>query len=393
MARVLIGFAEALPAPEVFFSLHDAGHEVSLFRRTESRPPLAGLAPIRAVHDVPAPEWDAPAATAALRALMDGPDAPDLLLPVDDAALWLAGAALPVDPRIAGATGDRAALALDKALQMEAAALAGFAVPPTRIVRQAADLAGDIPFPAIAKPALAVAVRDGRLVKDPAHFLPDRAAADRLARRLGPEAAALLIQPLIPGTGEGIFGFVGPDGVCNWSGHRRLRMMNPHGSGSSACRALPPEPGLRAAAEAFLKTAGWRGAFMIELLRDPAGTAWFMELNGRMWGSLALARDQGFEYPAWAIAQALDRNFRPPSVTATPGAEARHLGRDLLHLLFVLRGPKDDFHRADWPRLGRSLADVLLPRRGLQAYNAHPEFPRFARQEALHAVRQALRGR
>ena len=38
MAHVLIGFAEALPAPEVVFSLLAAGHRVSAFARTGDMP-------------------------------------------------------------------------------------------------------------------------------------------------------------------------------------------------------------------------------------------------------------------------------------------------------------------------------------------------------------------
>ena len=41
------------------------------------------------------------------------------------------------------------------------------------------------------------------------------------------------------------------------------------------------------------------------LLRDGEGTAWFMELNGRAWGSMALARRLGHEYPRWAVQAAL----------------------------------------------------------------------------------------
>ena len=33
-------------------------------------------------------------------------------------------------------------------------------------------------------------------------------------------------------------------GITGWSGHARVRMMNPHGSGSSACRAVMPDAGL-----------------------------------------------------------------------------------------------------------------------------------------------------
>jgi hypothetical protein len=49
----------------------------------------------------------------------------------------------------------------------------------------------------------------------------------------------------------------------------------------------------------FLKGCNWRGLFMIELLRDPSENLWFIEFNARAWGSMALARRLGFEYPAF----------------------------------------------------------------------------------------------
>jgi len=392
MAHVLIGFAEALPAPEVFFSLHHAGHRVSAIHRAGRRPALVRHLPLAGAHAVPVPEEDAEAAASALAGLMQGPGAPDLFLPIDDAALWLANRALAERPeRIAGASGAAAAAALDKNRQVAAAREAGLRVPETRQVTDAAEAGPPPPLPGIAKPALAVTARGGRLEKGGALYIEAPGDMERLAAALAARQGPFLLQPLIAGIGEGLFGFAGPGGVSHWSAHRRLRMMNPHGSGSSACAAIPPDPALRAAAGRFLAAIGWRGPFMIELLRDAEGRAWFMELNGRLWGSLALARAQGLEYPAWAVAAADDPDFVPPEVAPpAPALEARHLGRDLLHLLFVARGPKSAFHRAGWPALGPALRAVLAPQRGRRLYNADPAFPGFARAEAWETIRSAL---
>ena len=59
----------------------------------------------------------------------------------------------------------------------------------------------------------------------------------------------------------------------------------------------------------MLSHTQWRGMFMLEFLRAKDGTAWFMELNGRPWGSMALARRSGLEYPAWALRQLNDSRF------------------------------------------------------------------------------------
>lgn len=383
MAHVLIGFAEALPAPEVVFSLLNAGHKVSAFSRT-SELPLASL-PLEALRVIPPPETDAAGSVAALSELLEAAQAPDLFLPLDDAALWLVTelGAKHLE-RIAGATEAPARIALNKTDQVTAARAAGLAVPETQVLPGKRD--EDLPRPGIAKPARAIAKRGRGLTKGDAGYL--------LAPGDGPDAEAefpILAQPLIHGQGEGVFGFVTPDGVTAWSGHRRLRMMNPHGSGASACISTRPGPDITEPVGAFLAAIGWRGAFMVEMLRDAEGTPWFMELNGRMWGSMALARRQGFEYPAWAVAQTLDPAFRPdiPPPSETP-VIVRHLGRDLLHLAFTLRGPKSDFHRSGWPSVVGALGPVLRPGRGRGFYNYDPAFPRFFLKDALWTVKKAL---
>ncbi len=424
MAHVLIGFAEALPAPEVVFSLLAAGHRVSAFARGADCP-LRRL-PLVALHVLPDPGADrkargsaprgtgpAPAAAPAreadpgtagdadwgaaavrwLRGLMTGPGAPDLVLPLDDAGLWLVSHALGDDFRIAGARGDRAAFALDKIRQFEAARQAGLAVPETHVPTAPGDLPETLPLPGLLKPALALDVGPEGIRKGETLYLmapEDRArAAALLARADQP----YVVQPLVHGTGEGVFGFAGPQGVTAWFGHRRLRMMNPHGSGASACEACPPDADTRAAVDRFLTGAGWRGPFMMEFLRDPQGRLWFMELNGRMWGSLALARRHGFEYPAWAVQAAQEgEGFAPHPLPRPPvTGPVRHLGRDLLHLLFVLRGPKSAFHRAGWPSFRQSLAGVLKPAPARQFYNRDPAHRGYLLADTLWTVKKALR--
>jgi hypothetical protein len=389
---VLIGFAEALAAPEVVFSLRGAGFAVRPFTRAGApSPPIARL-PVEPPLRLPPPEADADAAVAALRAAA-AETAPAAVLALDDAALWLVDRAFGdgSGPAVASATGAMAAVALDKTRQIALAAEAGFAVPPTTVAGTRAEILAHGDFPAIVKPALAAERRGAGLGRGAAHYLMSAADLARLPpdERLSYPA---LVQPLIAGGGEGVFGFATRDGITACSGHRRVRMMNPHGSGASACRLRPVEPGLREAACAMMTDIGWRGPFMIELLRDAAGTAWFMELNGRLWGSTALVRRAGLDYPAWAVAQALDPDFAPPVLAPRDPGVVRHLGRDLLHLLFLLRGPRSAFHRAHWPRFWPALGAVLRPAPGRQFYNWDPEHRSFHLRDAIATVGGSVGG-
>ena len=93
--------------------------------------------------------------------------------------------------------------------------------------------------------------------------------------------------------GEGIFGLATEEGVEGWCAHRRVRMMNPRGSGSSACRSIPVPAEVREAAERFVELAGWRVDLHDRADRDDAGPPYFMELNGRSRGSMALSCRRG----------------------------------------------------------------------------------------------------
>ncbi|MGA8045652.1 MAG: hypothetical protein WCA30_05225, partial [Dermatophilaceae bacterium] len=185
----------------------------------------------------------------------------------------------------------------------------------------------------------------------------------------------VMTQPVIRGTGEGVFGFVDESGPHCLTGHRRIRMMNPQGSASSACTSKDVEPALADATRRFLMSARWRGLFMVEILRDADGTPWFMELNGRAWGSLALARRRGYEYPAWAVQAALGRAMAPLPPPNPPQIRARHLGREIAHLAFVLRGPQSVCTIDEWPGRARTIADLLSVDRRDRLYNFDGRHP------------------
>ena len=88
-AHVLIGFAESLPAPEVAWSLTDAGFRVTAFGRRGAKPLLRHCSEVRIVP-VEAPERDVAAAQRDLEHAI-AEDRPAVFLPLDDVSLWLCG--------------------------------------------------------------------------------------------------------------------------------------------------------------------------------------------------------------------------------------------------------------------------------------------------------------
>ncbi len=363
---VLIGFADALAAPEVAASLLAAGHRVASFKR---RGRAAALRRLRGVEliDVTAPEDNLEMCAAEVASAAAGHD---VTMPLDDPAVLVCDTGLPADAPVAGPRGAQARFALDKRLQLRGAEAAGLAVPAWVELPEDLDaraLGDDWRFPAICKPALAAEVHDGRVRRRSPRAVATATELEVLRRGWGPAVPAVA-QQWVSGIGAGVFGLAGKEGISHLSAHRRVRMMNPAGSGSSACASTPVPAELVAPIERLLLGAEWQGMFMVELLRA-GDTWWFMELNGRAWGSMALARRLGFEYPAWALAHLLDETAVLPQPPAYRELLCRHLGRELVHLLFVLRGPSSPV--AAWPARRETVAALLRGGPGKTAWYNH----------------------
>ena len=379
---VLVGFAEAMAAIEATWSLQEAGFRVVAFTRPGAKPALRRVRGVE-LHRITAPEDDVRAAAADLHALVETTGAA-AYLPLDDSAVWLAGELGDSEVTIAGPTGRQVDLALDKALQLRAAREAGLPVPETEVVQSPDDVA-PASYPVVVKPARALYEVGGRLVRPTGGAVANE---EELARvREKGWYPPLVVQPLIHGRGEGLFGHATKDGVAAWSTHRRVRMLNPEGSASSACESHPVDESLVGPAERFLQSVGWRGLFMLEFLRDDEGQPWLMELNGRAWGSLALARRRGYEYPAWTVQAALDESFAPQVPENPPDVLCRNIALELVHLAFVARGPQSA-SLTGWPRVLPTIRSLLRISRRDRLYNWKRSQPRVLLADTLQTLRE-----
>lgn len=385
---VVIGFAESFAAVETAWSLQEAGMRVVAFTRRGARSALSRVRGVE-IHHVAAPEMSIAASESDVRAVITNTE-PDAVLPLDDASLWLLDRIVDEPKRRAFPGGEGVALALDKGAQMAAARAAGLSVPDTLAVDDAAKLRDRAPWPAVVKPSEAVRIEGERIGRPRGVVcLDDRELADALPRLSG---VPVLHQPLIAGTGEGIFGFVSDGQAVALSAHRRVRMVNPQGSASSACVSQPVDESLVDPIGRMLASVRWSGLFMIEFLRDAAGTPWFMEINGRTWGSLALARRRGLEYPAWVVQELLGvpQAPRPPRIEP-PEIVARHLGREIAHLLFVLRGPQSEAITV-WPGRLQTVRDLLRIGPGQRLYNWNARNPTVLASDTFTTLTELVAG-
>ncbi|MBK9992046.1 MAG: ATP-grasp domain-containing protein [Verrucomicrobia bacterium] len=110
--------------------------------------------------------------------------------------------------------------------------------------------------------------------------------------------------------------------------HRRLRELSPLG-GPSTLRQSIRQPALEAHAERLLRQVGYHGVAMVEFKYDEAtGNNWFLEVNPRWWGSLALATQSGVDFPMLLYRLALGENL-PPQPDYRVGVTVRWLLGDL----------------------------------------------------------------
>ena len=374
-ATVVIVFAEALSAPEVAWSLLDAGFNVTSIARRRRGSALRHSRKV-VCQEICPPEQDIARALRDMLSVMDSigdpHNGPILLFPLDDTAVWMCNELTLNESWILVGPGKSSAdLALNKLQQARRACEAGFKVPETRVassVHQAIAFSEEIGFPLVLKSVESSPVRNGRKIARRTWICANANELDG-ALREWKESIPLLLQRYIIGVGEGIFGLATPEGVQAWSAHRRLRMMNPHGSGASACISIPVDQSIRQKTETLIGNAKWTGLFMVELLRERSGEAWFVELNGRPWGSMALARRQGLEYPAWSASMTLDHDSHVDTAKSpSPGLVCRNLGRELMYLLFVIRGPRSAA-MVDWPSIWTALRAILQASHWEHYYN------------------------
>jgi protein-tyrosine-phosphatase/predicted ATP-grasp superfamily ATP-dependent carboligase len=121
--------------------------------------------------------------------------------------------------------------------------------------------------------------------------------AHHILQRLQGLSTRVIAQEMIPGTGTGAF-FLRFNGKTHLRfAHRRLHEV-PYSGGPSSFRESCHDDALLRPGEAILNAIGYEGVAMVEFRRGASdGKPYFLEINGRLWGSLALALHAGVDFP------------------------------------------------------------------------------------------------
>jgi len=161
-----------------------------------------------------------------------------------------------------------------------------------------------------------------------------RQALERRTRDLRATHGPVLFQEFIPkGSERGVYTLYGASGeLTGLTVQRRLRTRPPSG-GASTYRETVADPELAALADGFLSSLGWYGLAMAEFRVDArTGEPQLVEINPRLWGSLALSVFAGVNFPYLLYRLAVGDDPEP-RVDYTAGVQARCLFTDALQVL------------------------------------------------------------
>jgi predicted ATP-grasp superfamily ATP-dependent carboligase len=238
------------------------------------------------------------------------------------------------------------ARATDKRELEQLAAAAGLSTPPTVRMTVADEL--EIALPALVK-APRSSTPNGRGGFDVAGVVRATTRDELLAAVAALPGGAALVQPALDGDLTAVAGVAWQGDVVATS-HQVSTRVFPPGAGISAFAVtVPRDPDLEAGVRRLIEAIGWSGIFQAQFIRAQA-TSHLIDLNPRIYGSLALAIAAGLNLPGiWADLLL----GRAPTVSDyRVGVAFRSEERDLAALAAAVR-------RGDW----RLAAAILGPRR------------------------------
>ncbi|MBX3442330.1 MAG: ATP-grasp domain-containing protein [Planctomyces sp.] len=204
----------------------------------------------------------------------------------------------------------------------------GIPIPSTTLLSGPEALRGfQLPsdFPVVLKPQ--ASTRAGAVERNEVRIVHARESAleqlDRMLQR-GP----VLVQGYCPGYGVGLSVLGNAGEVVAAFQHQRVHEP-PRGGAGSYRKSVPLDATLLEFARKFCAAIGWSGPAMFEYKVDPAtGAAVLMEVNGRFWGSLALAIQSGVDFPRLQYDMAVLGKVQTTFAYRTP-YYVRHTIRDV----------------------------------------------------------------
>jgi len=225
-------------------------------------------------------------------------------------------------------------LATDKGLLPELAATAGLRTPPTKkVVFGGGEAAVTIDLPAIVKPQRSwIRNPDGTMGGYCARYVSTAQAIEEALKAL-PNGVGL-VQQYIPGPNVSVSGVSwGGELICAVH-HISERIWQLTTGVSAYAETIPPHAELEQGVSRLLREIGWSGLFEMEFKRSPRGEHYLIDLNPRIYGTLALASAAGLNLPGIWVDLLLNR--QPKIASYRVGTRLRVEEKDVRALLFML---------------------------------------------------------
>ena len=234
----------------------------------------------------------------------------------------------------------------DKFHTIKLAGSLGIAVPRTVLIESLHDLA-QLPamkFPAVVKDRFSVRWNGGKAVFGSVSYAY---SADELNKIVGERlrlAGDVIVQEFVAGSGIGFSCFIAGGNVYLPFQWRRIREVDPRGSGSCARKSLPLDPALVSQSTRLITEMKFEGVAMVEYKQTKEGQLVLMEINGRSWGSIGLPIACGIDYPRYLIDWCLNGTLPPEAIRYRENVLCRRTLGELTHLSALRAGPP-----AKWP--------------------------------------------
>jgi protein-tyrosine-phosphatase/predicted ATP-grasp superfamily ATP-dependent carboligase len=187
-------------------------------------------------------------------------------------------------------------IALDKEKTWQLTRELGVPAPASVLLSSLSEI-GEVPqFPVVLKPTHSKVMIDGELRTLAVAVVRSEAERQEQLRQWLP-VTPVQQQQYVSGRGVGVE-FLFNRGRRAWHfAHERVHEYPLTGGASSYRRSIDPPEALLRDAEKLLTALHWHGVAMVEFKMDANGQHWLMEINPRLWGSLALSIDAGVDFP------------------------------------------------------------------------------------------------
>jgi protein-tyrosine-phosphatase/predicted ATP-grasp superfamily ATP-dependent carboligase len=257
-------------------------------------------------------------------------------------------------------------IALNKKKTCELATQLGITVPRSVLIESSSKLPPVERYPIVLKP-----IESTRTAPDSMTTLAPVIAKSESDRMTTLENwlpfVSVQQQEYILGHGMGIE-FLFHHGRRLWHfAHERIHEYPLTGGGSTYRRSVYADAKLLKQSESLLATLQWNGVAMVEFKMGRDGTFYLMEINPRLWGSLALSIDAGVNFPLglWGIA---NNETLPEQPKYKTDYYARDLANDLQWQIENWRANHRDALLLTKPR-ARSFAEYLRPLLGKESWD------------------------